>query len=283
LVVHENGAAGNLMSPFEENPSDYFFTATSTLEPVRFTAYEPGNVSDVGGNGNRLIQEDYVEFVIEKAADADHEEQLHIPVSASNFSDVNGFQFGLHWDAEALKFVGVNKGAVLPETFVNVDEKSRLSLLWEAEDAMALTLQDNEVLFTLVFEKTKAFRNFASLSIGSDLTPEEVVKNQSAVEFISYNALVQDWMERQEVVNYPNPFTIETNFQFFLTKNDYVEIAIFDPAGKIIDRHASYYSEGLNQWRWNMQERVGYTMPQGFYIYKVTFGEKQFTGKMMIR
>jgi len=81
-------------------------------------------------------------------------DEVRIPVRVKNFKEMLGMQYTINFNAEALKFVGINNKALNFETGTNHAGEGKVSLLWVDAKSEAKTLEDGSVVFELVFEKT---------------------------------------------------------------------------------------------------------------------------------
>ena len=91
----------------------------------------------------------------------------------------------------------------------------------------------------------------------------------------------QTELELSEVMNYPNPFSKETNFHYRLSSPaDRVKIEIFTLAGRLIKIIPnSSRKAGMNfSAAWDGKDQDGDTVANGVYIYKVVV-EKRINGE----
>lgn len=81
-----------------------------------------------------------------------------------------------------------------------------------------------------------------------------------------------------EVSHYPNPFSEHTTFTFHLARRSSVTLEVFDRLGKRVDQIAvDDLDQGVNSIQWNAKG-----MAAGMYFYRLTVGDKETTGKMVI-
>jgi flagellar hook assembly protein FlgD len=81
------------------------------------------------------------------------------------------------------------------------------------------------------------------------------------------------------VLNYPNPFTTSTRFDFTLTGNevpDYMKIQIMTITGKIVKEITKdelgpiHIGHNLTQYAWDGRDEYGDKLANGVYFYRVT-------------
>jgi hypothetical protein len=83
--------------------------------------------------------------------------------------------------------------------------------------------------------------------------------------------------------NYPNPFNPSTTIAFGLEEGEFVDLRIYDAAGRLVDvlvseaRPAGLYTEA-----WKGRSRSGSDAASGVYYYKLTVGDSAKTRKMIL-
>ena len=81
---------------------------------------------------------------------------------------------------------------------------------------------------------------------------------------------------------YPNPFNPTTNIDFFISKNQNVEINIYNGIGqKVKTLTNQYFQSGNYSLQWNGKSETGESLPSGIYIYQMKSGVF-FNSKKMI-
>ncbi len=105
---------------------------------------------------------------------------LIVNISAENFNDIIGFQFGMKYDVQVFKFKGVESG--LPDfSSVNVSNiNSILRFLWLDNSTLGQSTTDGSTIITLKFEVLQ--QNSSSfIAISETLLPIEFINNQNEV------------------------------------------------------------------------------------------------------
>lgn len=78
--------------------------------------------------------------------------------------------------------------------------------------------------------------------------------------------------------NYPNPFNPETTIRFALAEASLVKLEIFDVSGCLVTRLVNGWRDaGAHEVTFN-----GSKLASGVYIYRLTAGEFNASGKMML-
>jgi len=78
-------------------------------------------------------------------------------------------------------------------------------------------------------------------------------------------------LELEKVVNYPNPFTDETDITFFLTQPGKVKISIFTIRGLLIREieQSEPLDLGFNFIHWDGKDDFGDDISRGIYLYRI--------------
>ncbi len=83
--------------------------------------------------------------------------------------------------------------------------------------------------------------------------------------------------------NYPNPFNLETVFHYTLRHNAPVELVIFTVAGQRLATPVNQFQPaGRHQVNWRGVDYQGKALASGIYLYRLTAGEYQATGKITL-
>jgi hypothetical protein len=83
--------------------------------------------------------------------------------------------------------------------------------------------------------------------------------------------------------NYPNPFNPETTLHYYLPKQSFVNISIYDMFGREI-KNLIKTTQEMGQWsiKWNATNNDGKIVSGGIYFYKIQAGAYLKTGKMTL-
>jgi len=96
--------------------------------------------------------------------------------------------------------------------------------------------------------------------------------NESVIEF---NISESNDLLMTDVVNYPNPFSRETEFTFQCnSEGAEVSVKIYTISGRLIEKLEGFVSRvGFNRIPWSGLDRDGNTLANGVYLYKVTIND----------
>ena len=83
--------------------------------------------------------------------------------------------------------------------------------------------------------------------------------------------------------NYPNPFNQETLIQFYLPRNAFVEISVFNILGEsVCSLHRGKLPSGYHQVRWDGADGSGKPLSSGIYVYQLSSGVTTLSKKMFL-
>ena len=84
-----------------------------------------------------------------------------------------------------------------------------------------------------------------------------------------------------EVMAYPNPFSNSITFSYELKNSEHVSLLILDLNGKIIQTLSNYQLKGLQSIIWNSADCSNKYLLTGNYLYNISIGDRQYTGKII--
>jgi len=83
--------------------------------------------------------------------------------------------------------------------------------------------------------------------------------------------------------NIPNPFPVSTTIRYALAERGHVEVEIFDVRGELIATLVEGVKPaGEHSVTWNGQNAAGNRVPSGVYFYRMKFGGRQASRKMLL-
>jgi len=136
--------------------------------------------------------------------------ESQIDIKVNNFTNIIAAQASVNWDPTLLAFVGISNFGIkdLDETDFGTTQVAdgHLRFAWTPDDAMAVTVEDETILFSVTFEVISADQASASISF-TDITnnpPFEMEFANDANEVLTVNAAdgnTELFLEASEVVN----------------------------------------------------------------------------------
>lgn len=248
---------------------------TLDANPANFNG---GGNSD-GGEGKMLFSiDDY-------AVSAGNE--YRIDFKAKDFEDYKAYQYTLEFNQEVLQFKQVEMGA-LPQ--MNVQNfglekvgEGIITSIWYNEEA--ITLSDDEVLFTLVFDAIADANKLSSLLdvISAPVTSEAYASDLKKKDIgIVFNGLtgVEDVLENKFALyqNRPNPFGTETIIPFYLSQSTHTTLTISDVSGRTVKVLQGDFSSGSHSFTINREDLPS----SGVFFYRLESEYGMATMKMVL-
>ena len=199
---------------------------------------------------------------------------VEIDFYAKDFTDVRGFQFTLN--TPRLKYKGYQLGVLdLTADNIGVIRDGVTTMSWNGSDGVFV--QDDAVLFTLLFESEVNSGLSKLMNMTSEITPAESYRNDAlestnmVIEFRGQTPVVFELYQ-----NEPNPFTRNSVIRFTLPYAGEYTLKIFDATGKELRRITDQGQKGLNE---ELIESADLT--PGMMYYQLSF-DKFVSNKKMI-
>ena len=146
-------------------------------------------------------------------------------------------------------------------------------------------LNNNEVW---LYEVVSGGHDWPGVWGNMDINTSEEIWNFFEI-FINNNLGIKDNNQSQNPntflleQNYPNPFNPETTLHYYLPKQSFVNISIYDMFGREI-KNLIKTTQEMGQWsiKWNATNNDGKIVSGGIYFYKIQAGAYLKTGKMTL-
>jgi hypothetical protein len=198
-------------NPFPFKDSISFTNLTSNKTNQTFIGVKLG---DVNYDWNPAVAKQSIDNSIQLTANIEAKVingELRIPITVSNFKDIAGMQYTLHFDNTKYEFVNLEGFKNLQGFEYNAAQANtsgNISMLWTDRNADEKTLEDGTELFTLVLRSTVDRRPSTDLqlTINNSITDVEAWDkdyNQRNI-ILSQKSKVKT-PNIYEVVIYPNP------------------------------------------------------------------------------
>jgi len=172
--------------------------------------------------------------------------EYNIAIRAKDLQNIQGYQFTLNYDLNAVELEGIEYGVAKADNFGIFKDKGALTTSWNLSSG--LNAAGNEVLFTLKLKAKATARLSEVLNISSRLTTAEAYdkQNEAMGVKLSFGAdATQDFARLHQ--NTPNPFQDETSIGFYLPKAAKGILSIRDTKGSLIYRVEGSYVKGENK------------------------------------
>lgn len=181
-----------------------------------------------------------------------------VSFTAANFRELMGYQFTMLVDPKYVKIHRVDYGDTLQLTddHFNLEKLSEgvLTTSWHVGEGVSyqqagISLDDSEVLFSLVIEGVQDGYLSDAFTINSKVTAAEAYDEQMQVKDVtlqfSHDRIPQDGFALYQ--NRPNPFKFETVIGFYLPEATSATLTIYDATGKLLKVIEGDYSKGYQE------------------------------------
>jgi len=205
--------------------------------------------------------------------------QIEVPVYADDFNNIEGFQYTVQFDANAMSFEGIESGVI------NVDNSNvgtarvtngKLTMSWSrANETISNT---NEPLFTLKFNALSNANLKDVLSINSSVTSKEAYNSNLEVMDVKLNFRGSDVNAFELYQNTPNPFSTYTDISFNLPEKSNGTMSIYDLTGKVLKVISQDFEKGMNTVRIKKSD----LNVSGVLYYRLETGDFTATKKMIL-
>jgi hypothetical protein len=210
---------------------------------------------------------------------------ISIPFKASDFTQRQAYQMTIEFDPAVFALENIEQG-VLPNLNDNNFGTAHLSegyltTVWVGREA--ISLQDDEVLFTLTFRALRDGKSLAEvLRPGSQVTAAEGYDQAGKTmkidfEFVQSNT-GQESAEFALYQNQPNPFQQATTIGFRLPETARATLRVFNSAGQMVRMVVGEFVKGYNEVRFEQGE-LG---TPGVYYYELETAGRSDRKKMVL-
>ena len=87
------------------------------------------------------------------------------------------------------------------------------------------------------------------------------------------------WNGAREIAAYPNPFRKSSTLDFAAPRNEILEAAIYDPAGRLLRRLP--LTSGRTPLVWDGTDARGEAVPAGVYLLRIRTETETFSSRMI--
>ncbi len=211
-------------------------------------------------------------------------ETYQFDFEAKDFDQVEGFQFTLNYNPEAIVFNEVNA-----RDLDNISEGNFglhklndgiITASWNA-NSEAQSLENGKVLFSFSFTAMEDGQLSDLISLNSRFTKAEAYDNRGvldlSLQFVDENgAIAAEQFELYQ--NQPNPFKDETVVGFYLPESGKATFTVYDISGRVIKSIEDDYSKGYNEISINRSE----LQSSGVLYYQLENAEHIASKKMVL-
>jgi len=181
---------------------------------------------------------------------AEENQTVAVDIQVQNWINVAGAQWSMHWHAGILDFKEITNFSLSPSSESSfgtppVTDANTLTFSWFDESVQGVTLEDNSVLFTVVFDVVGSGGDVTNFEFDGMPTAIEIVNpslTELGVTFESGEVTVDNNTSVSTIhtndfalhSNSPNPFKNATNIVFDLNKSSETLLSIYSTTGKLL-------------------------------------------------
>ncbi len=230
---------------------------TEEMLDVDFVGVKIGDVNGTAIANNLLPSETRSEGTLNfeiQNQQYERGEAVEVNFTSDAFDSMLGFQFTYQFDNDALEFVEVKSNTLENLTYENFGLKKVANGLITASwfSHKAISLESEDVLFTLVFKAKENGDLSNAFDITSGITKNEIYSTiNGSISTLSIHLNVDGAIDNSKEVtlfqNSPNPFQESTTIQFYLPEADQASILIFDYSGKLVTEINRDFEKGMNE------------------------------------
>jgi hypothetical protein len=214
------------------------------------------------------------------------DEFIEIPVVASDFKNISGYQFTITWDANELEYYDIeNKGLEGYFNEQSIDD-GILTTMWDEFNGKSIDLDDGTVLFILRFN-AKDDNAISLVELNSEMTEAVAFDgqlNSLTINSVAANVNLEELLngELELYQNVPNPFDYSTDIRFKIVKQGLVKLSVINLLGETVYLHEDNYEPGMHILKWDRNQSLKPVTP-GIYLYRLESKGKEVVKKMLIR
>lgn len=275
-----------------DEPQGEDFTEIVTVEDVlsldmdlKFIAVKVGDVTgDADPDGLQPDDIDNRSMMVFKLQDMALEagQTYDIPVTVDRFSHIQGYQFGLDYEADELSFVGIKPGtlpALDEDNFGVFPEDGQLTTSWVKP--LSASIDADEPLFYLSFRALKPIRLSQALSLSeAKLKAEAYTAGSDYLRAtLAFEQANTEGMDKAFALyqNHPNPFKSETVIPFRMAEEGWARLTLTDVNGKVLLVREGDFAAGDNQWQLSREQLPA----NGLFFYTVETDNDSATQRMI--
>ena len=205
-----------------------------------------GNAAPSSGIASTEIRSDRQFLLAAEDVAMKAEGHYQVAIRAKDLRNIQGYQFTLNYDLNALELEGIEYGVAKADNFGIFKNRGAITTSWNLSSSLGAA--GNEVLFTLKLKARTAVKLSEVLNISSQLTPAEAydTQNEAIGVKLSFGAISgQDFAVLRQ--NTPNPFHDETLVGFYLPKAAKAVLTIRDTKGSLVYRTEGNFVKGENK------------------------------------
>ncbi|NJN26484.1 MAG: T9SS type A sorting domain-containing protein [Cyclobacteriaceae bacterium] len=218
VILHKKTSFGNrksvefVSSDYNALPTVFDFDNKTSINPsadredIDFTAVKLGDANTnwvIHNTHGRLEQLREFEILMEIAQNRGT--VIQIPVRTAVSHAILGLQFTLEWNPDMMSYTK-NTGGKL-HFYANEDfvEEGKLTIMWNSQHPSGETLDKNDILTSMQFERISKTLSADDITITSSLTPALAFDADMQSMKITSKTVLANVPHAQDITIYPNP------------------------------------------------------------------------------
>jgi hypothetical protein len=276
----------NPNNPWQEEFPEIYQYEIGNYAPGNFTAVKVGDVNGTA-SPNSLLGSDVRNFAGDVTIHLQNKkvakgETFTVDFRAHDFKNIEGYQFTLGFEKEAVELVEVISNLEgLSEANFGLTKlaEGKITTSWNSSEG--IDLEKNAILFSMIFKAKSAGEIANIFEVNSHFTAAEAYSGTDLYEVKLafdhiYNNTLTNTFELYQ--NTPNPFEEETTISFYLPKSETVGLKIYDVSGRVLNQMELEGVEGFNS---KKIKRTDFAAT-GVLYYQVKTNKKTLTKKMIL-
>lgn len=194
-------------NPFPFDRSRNYLSINDNFDNQDYIAIKLGDVDNSWENQSKFVKT-AVDFYLGEGYF--EENQLIIPLSVDNFTDIGCFQFSLEYNSENIELQSVRNILIDDFSLENVGLSTEVSgnnpVVWYSKTGNSIDIEDNSVIVEFVFDVIS--EGFTEINFGDYPTPKEIANEDNVIEFESNSTTITldfDELSENNIAIYPNP------------------------------------------------------------------------------
>jgi hypothetical protein len=174
-------------------------------------------------------------------------QEYRVDIRAKDLKKIEGYQFTLELDCNKVDLLDIEYGVAKAENFGVFQREGIITTSWNRKGTTENS--DDTILFTLHLQGKGAAKLSEALTISSRYTTNEAYQEGGDYLSVAMNytkaVVISDQAELKQ--NIPNPFSDQTQIDFYLPQATEGRLTIRDAKGSIVYRLKADYNKGWNQ------------------------------------
>ncbi len=265
----------------ETKKQAYPISETIDLMEIDFVGVKIGDVNGDNRPDRRAPRSLEQRTLVVNDAKLTPGQSFRIPIRASDFEQIEGFQFTLEVDPAVVKLDGVTAGLIpVSSQYFHVSKVGDwLTMAWHDETGSAVNAAESEVLFYIDLTALATAQLSDAMTLNDKQIDSEIYPFGEDTRGLGLTFKSESRANFELFQNQPNPFGLETRIGFNLPEASAAVISIYDVTGKMIKELRGDGLKGYNEWK---VEGLDAELPGGVLYYKLQSQEFTDVKKMIL-